>query len=582
MHYTACSTAANLKELTASIHHKSYPACKCLTGSYRFDKFTLTIDHVQGDPFASPSHISIRVPHQFAGFPTDFFDRPWRKTALEDFLLRTCAASLSKYSFRAKGSGKSGLLATSMPGQEILTRSACQITDKEIILRLEAGFPANGRTIQGQELEKMLLDFIPACVYASLFYRTQNHAELQTYIHLADDQHALRCFLTENHLAAFIADGAILPRESGISQKPMKHAVPFSSPETLRVSCTLPHYGTVTGMGIREGITLIVGGGYHGKSTLLNALEMGIYNHISGDGREYVVTDPSALKLRSEDGRSVRNVDISLFIKNLPNQKDTTSFYTKDASGSTSQAASTIEGIESGSRLFLIDEDTSATNFMMRDELMQEIIHRDQEPITPFLERARDLFEQNHVSTILVAGSSGAYFYIADTIIQMDHYCPYDITDKTKAISQNYTAPSVRAPGYGLPNFQRIPNMQRQSTNGTSGYASKTNASREREFQKIKIHDRNSFLLGKNFIELRCLEQLADIEQTASLAHLLRYASKHYFDGRHTLIEIVDLLEAELDQNLFRNICEGRFVPAGLAIPRRQEIFSCFNRYRNL
>ena len=200
----------------------------------------------------------------------------------------------------------------------------------------------------------------------------------------------------------------------------MKHSVPFISPESLRITMNLPHKGKIIGMGIPQGITLIVGGGYHGKSTLLNALELGVYNHIAGDGREYVITDNTALKLRSEDGRSIKDVDISLFINDLPNKKNTHCFSTADASGSTSQAAGIIEGMEAGSKVFLLDEDTSATNFMVRDTFMQEIISREKEPITPFLERAQKLYTIAGISTLLVAGSSGAFFHIADTIIQMD------------------------------------------------------------------------------------------------------------------------------------------------------------------
>ena len=237
---------------------------------------------------------------------------------------------------------------------------------------------------------------------------------------------------------AFVADGAVLPRESGISSRPMKDSVPFQSPDSLRVSMDLPHKGRITGMGLPAGITLIVGGGYHGKSTLLNALELGVYNHIPGDGREYVLTDDTALKLRSEDGRFVKDVDISLFINDLPNKKDTRCFSTEDASGSTSQAAGIVEGMEAGSRLFLLDEDTSATNFMVRDSFMQRVIQREKEPITPFLERAGDLYEKCGISTILVAGSSGAFFHIAHTIIQMDNYRPVNITASTKELCREY------------------------------------------------------------------------------------------------------------------------------------------------
>ena len=92
----------------------------------------------------------------------------------------------------------------------------------------------------------------------------------------------------------------------------------------------------------------------------------------------------------------------------------------------------------------MIDEDTSATNFMVRDDFMQQVISREKEPITPFLERARDLYEKAGISTILVAGSSGAFFYIADTILQMDCYRALDITESVKT-PVSYT--HLRAPG---------------------------------------------------------------------------------------------------------------------------------------
>ncbi|HBA62250.1 MAG TPA: isopentenyl-diphosphate delta-isomerase [Lachnospiraceae bacterium] len=548
------------------IHRKSYPAYKDLQGQYSFGEYILSIDHVQGDPFAAPSRLSIYVPHRIADFPSGFYENDHRRTALADFLLRAFGAELAKHTFQAKGSGKSGILTTSCPGQEILSRTACEITSGQIILRMEAGFPANGRTINAPELEKMLCHFLPDCTRHALFYKNLDRKKLQQWIDLSDDQTYLRAELTRRNLSAFIADGAILPRESGVSERPMRGSIPFSAPETLRESIDLPHLGRLTGMGIHRGITLIVGGGYHGKSTLLNALEMGVYNHIPGDGREYVVSDPSAFKLRAEDGRSIFRTDISLFINDLPNKKDTHAFTTEDASGSTSQAANLIEAAESGSTLLLIDEDTSATNFMVRDDLMQKVIRREQEPITPFLERARDLFEQDGISTILVAGSSGAYFHIADTILQMDHYRPYDITEQVQQILPGYPIPSIHAPNYHLPDFRRIlPRMHQGS-----------------DFQKVKTYGKDSFQIGKSMVELRCLEQLTDAEQTNALAHLVRYAQSHYMDGKRTLKEIVDLLERELSANGFAHICESRSIPGGLALPRRQEIFCCFNRLRGL
>ena len=402
-------SANDLKQLLFSINHKSYPAYKSTRGAYQFPRYTLSIDHVQGDPFAAPSRVSVHVSGKTAAFPAFLYDTYEKRVALQDYLLRQFARAIAPYSFRAKGSGKSGLLGISRCGQEILERTACVLnpSDGSLIVNMEIGFPANGRTIASQELIRILFDFLPGCVEKSLFYRALDPKACANVAYLCEDQQAIRSALKEKGLTAFIADGSILPRETGVSDLPMKHAVPFTSPESLRVTLDLPNRGPVSGMGIPLGVTLIVGGGFHGKSTLLQALERGVYNHIAGDGREYVITDASAGKLRSEDSRSISNVDISLFIHDLPGKSDTTSFSTPDASGSTSQAANVIEGIESGTSLFLIDEDTSATNFMVRDELMQRVVADSEEPITPFISRVRDLYEKLGISSVLVAGSSG-------------------------------------------------------------------------------------------------------------------------------------------------------------------------------
>ena len=363
---------AELKSLLSRIDHRGYPAYKDTKGQYRFPGYVLSIDHVQGDPFASPSKVSVLVSGKTAGFPQELYCGKCQRIALQDELLRQFGRRAERFAFKAKGSGKSGLISVSRCGQEVLERTACQIQPENgnILLRMEIGFPANGRTINARELEKILFDFVPECVKASLFYKNLDAKRLRRIVDLAEDQEYIRKELPKRGLCAFVANGSVLPRESGISSRPMRDGIAFQSPTEQEVTLELPHKGKITGMGIRKGITLIVGGGYHGKSTLLKALELGVYNHIAGDGREYVITDATAVKLRAEDGRSIQKTDISMFINDLPNGKDTTSFCTEDASGSTSQAANVIEGLEAGTSLFLIDEDTSATNFMIRDELM--------------------------------------------------------------------------------------------------------------------------------------------------------------------------------------------------------------------
>lgn len=566
-------SSAQLKELLHSINRKSYPAYKSLRGAYQFDRYILSIDHVQGDPFASPSHISVKLLHRDTGFPAEYYKDSLTRITLGDFLNRQFEQQVNRYTFRAKGSGKSGLISVSHCGQEVLARTACEITEKGITARFFIGFPANGRTINSPELEKILFDFLPVCVHKAFFYRNLDPEALRKAICLAEDQAFIRQELKKRSLAAFVSDGAILPRESGISSRPMKNSVPFVSPESLRVSMELPHRGTITGMGIPCGITLIVGGGYHGKSTLLNALELGIYDHISGDGREYVITDPSAQKLRSEDGRFIKDVDISLFINDLPNKKDTLCFSTEDASGSTSQAAGIVESMEAGSKVFLLDEDTSATNFMVRDSFMQRVICREKEPITPFLERARNLYEKAGISTILVAGSSGAFFHIADTVIQMDNYHPVDITAVTKKLCQEYPLSDIEAPAFRLPESHRIMTRAKVAPSRHSHPG-------QPERLKTKVHGKDGFSLGKTEVDLRYVEQLIDSEQTASLALLLKYACEHLIDGKRTLPKIVAYLDAQLKKQGLSFFSEGSYIPCGYAMPRIQEIYSCFNRYR--
>lgn len=410
------------------IDRRGYPAYKDVCGQYDFGDFVLSIDHVQGDPFASPSSMSVRVPNEVLHIPAGLWDEAHRRAALEDVLLRRFSRALAACSMRAGGSGKSGVLATTRPGQEVLARSACEVRGGAVTLRFEAGLPAHGRTVDGRAAAKMLLDFVPECVERTLFVDDGLLDQAWAAVELADDQRAAREQMEASDLVAFVANGSILPRESGVSQRPLKSALAFEAPAEQRVVLDLPHRGKVAGMGIKRGVTLIVGGGYHGKSTLLRALQDGVYNHVAGDGRELVLTDSTAVKLRAEDGRAVSGVDISLFIRDLPDGRDTSRFSTVDASGSTSQAAATVEAYEAGARALLIDEDTSATNFMVRDALMEAVVAREFEPITPFVERVRDLWERAGVSSIIVAGSSGAYFSVADAVLQMDRYRVHDIT----------------------------------------------------------------------------------------------------------------------------------------------------------
>ncbi|MCI9627185.1 MAG: ABC-ATPase domain-containing protein [Clostridia bacterium] len=559
--------AADLKELLKSINGKSYGAYKSLAGDYVFPAYTLCIDHVQGDPFAAPSKVRVVISAKENGFPAALFDTYEKKTALEDCLLRGFARQVYRYSGKAAGSGGSGRISVSRCGQEVLERSAMQIAPERLEARFEIGFPARGRTVLAFELEKILFDYLPEIVRQSLFYENLDARAVAAAVDLADDQAAIRRELDARGLAAFVADGAILPRESGISDRPMRGGVPFTAPESMAVTLNLPHHGRLRGMGIARGVTLVVGGGYHGKSTLLHALERGVYNHIAGDGREYVVTESSATKIRAEDGRAITDCNISAFISGLPGGRDTTRFRSENASGSTSQAANIAEAIEAGAKLLLIDEDTSATNFMIRDDLMQQLIHRDKEPITPFLELVRPLYEQRGISTILVVGSSGTYFHAADTVVQMDCYELKEITAQAKKVAGEVP------PHLQLHREQPLPlDAARRLGRGSLPKSDRGT--------KIKVAGRDALTINKETIDLRYLEQLADSEQAAAIGYILCWMDEHA--AGKPLGEAVDAAMAQLRRGGILSIIPGRYSPQFLAMPRKQEVFGALCRLRRL
>lgn len=555
---------SDLKRELEKIDGRGYKTYKTLEGQYSFEDYILSIDHVQGDPFASPSRIRVIV-NSNNNFPKNLFDEKYKKITICDFLTRLFSKNIYKYGEKVFGSGKSGLIEISKCSQQVIERTSIIINNEKIEARFYVGFPARGRSVLSKELEKILFNIIPNIVKNTLIYNNINIKALNDKLKLLEDQEFIRKQLKDKKLIAFIANNSILPRESGISQKPLKDGKKFISPKELEVEFNTPNRGLIKGMGIPEGITLIVGGGYHGKSTLLKALELGVYNHIEGDGREFVITDNTALKVRAEDGRAITKTDISLFINNLPNGKDTKKFYTENASGSTSQAANIIEGIESGTKLFLIDEDTSATNFMIRDSVMQQLVSKDKEPITPFIDVARSLYKQKGISTILVAGSSGDFFDIADLVIQMDNYEPYEVTKKAKALSRRITNVNE--------NLKVDIDFNRVILKGTIESSPKG--------VKVKTLGKDGISINKENIDLRAVEQIVDNEQLNTIGAIMKYAENKLMGKNLTLAQIADNITEELKNNLIgiENIKGGY---GSFAIVRRQEIMCAYNRYRKI
>jgi len=561
-----------LKNILNQLDGRSYKAYNDIKGEFDFEKFMVLIDHVQGDPFARPSRIRVRVDQSIAQFPADTFHNHSRATALRDFLARCFFQASRKFARGndSRGTGHSGIIRIEKPGQEILERSSVLINNNFVEARFVMGLPAFGRRIAGQHAAAMFFDELPRIVEHSLIYNNLNKNELYKHIETSEDADTLRKKLEILKIVSFIADDAILPRASGIDPRPLTtgNVIPFKSPASYQVEVELPNKGKIKGMGIPQGITLIVGGGYHGKSTLLRAIEGGIYNHIPGDGREFVVTNPAAVKIRAMDGRNIEKVNISPFINNLPFGTDTKAFSSENASGSTSQAANIIEAVEIGAGLLLIDEDTSATNFMIRDHRMQELVAKDKEPITPFIDKARQLFEELGVSTILVIGGSGDYFSIAHHVIGMKDYLPIDMTQTAHEIAEKYKTERKHEGGESFGSItERIPVKE------------SFDPSRGRRMVKIAAKGLHSISFGTYTINISDLEQLVDMGQTRAIGDAIHYCSQ-YMDEQRTLKEITEKTLSDIREKGFEILDR---IPSGeYVMSRKFELAGAINRLRSI
>jgi len=543
-----------LKRTLNGIDKSGYKTYNYILGEYDFREFTLEVVCVQGDPFAAPSKISIFIPKKIQ---TIFLKNKIRRIAFADYLSRRFKEGIRRFTKLNRGSGSSGLILIEGGEQVVLERSACEIDEKGIVFRIFMGLPAYGRRISAKDAEEMFFKEIPDILNYTI---NINEEEAQSFVQIIEDTEYLRGKLEENNLCAFIADDALLPRISGISDKPLKKAVPFKSPSSLRVAFSLPGGKEITGMGIKKGVTLIVGGGFHGKSTLLSAIEQGIYNHIPEDGREYVVSSKSAVYICAENGRYIENVNIEPFVSSLPFGKDTIHFSTENASGSTSQAAAIIEAMEAESKLLLIDEDTSATNFMVRDARMQELVSKTKEPITPFIDQVKQLYTNFGISTILVMGGCGDYFDVADCVIHMDSYIPYDVTQKAQNII--HLLPTNRK----NEEKKEIKNIKKRifNKNSISPYKGR----------KKKIDGRGTTLIfGKERIDMKTWRQVVTSSQLRTIGFIIDYIKQDITTD--TIEEIIKKIEKN-------GLCILQPCYGNIASVRLQDVMSALNRTRNV
>jgi predicted ABC-class ATPase len=566
-----CRPVQELRSILARIDGRGYKAYKEVQGLWEFPDFMLSVDHVQGDPFAAPSRVRAFLSPDFTSLPREVCTPLPRGRGTASLLARRFSQE-SRMSPPGRGMGKSGEIRMESPGQEVLAQTAVLVSpDGSVEARFTVGLPAQGRRVMGEEATHLLLEGVPTLVARALRAEAFAEGEILRHALANEDGEALREALEGLGLVAFVADGAVLPRSSGVSQEPLtgEDVVPFHSPPGLRVEVELPNRGRIEGMGIPKGVTLIVGGGYHGKSTLLRALEMGVYNHRPHDGRELIAAHPSTVKIRAEDGRSVTGVDISPFIGDLPNGADTRSFSSPNASGSTSQAASILEAVEIGAKALLIDEDTAATNFMIRDRRMQALVSAEFEPITPFVDRVRELYERWGVSSILVLGGSGDYLEMADTVIAMKGYRPHEVTTEARRVAERLPTGRVSEPRGEWGRLEpRKP--RRDSLDPRQG----------RREESLKVRGRDTLVVGREEIDLSAVEQIASWPQLNALGRGLLLGWRDQMDGRRTMADILSYVEGRIREEGL-DVLDPR-QSGELAEFRTFELGAALNRIRSL
>lgn len=542
----------------------------------------LSVDHVQSDAYAAPSRIRVIVPWAETGLPDHFLKTQISRIALCDFVSRVAGSIIqAKHLDQNVGSGnggwsgpKGGAFSFCIPGQEVLPRTSCMLSgESSIELRLSVSLPAAGRTVLGQQARTILSINLVALAKGSLFHSQLDQASLAQHVQSLENQHSLRLQLKEHGLTAFLANGSILPRASGASQKPMesRSAVPFQSPKEFEVTLTSGSGKKFTGMGIPNGVTLLTGGGFHGKSVLLSALELGVYNHIPGDGREAVVTEPCSVKIRAEDGRVVSKTDISPFISSLPGGKDTSIFSTEDASGSTSMATNIQEALEVGCTTLLIDEDCSATNLLVRDNRMQTLIPN--EPIIPFISKARSLYVERGVSTIIVIGGLGDWLAVADRVVLMDSYIPRDITAGAKKVIEQSPVIVSQVKPYGSIS-QRVLKIDLHTSR--SPMASRKKFISMNPQIKDAVDDPSN---GESGIDLSGLDQIVEIGQSRLLAVLLQRAETETAIDALTFQKLLEFMEdvVGVDKSLPTSLTGGELVAV-----RRFELAAAISRVRGM
>lgn len=560
-----------LRDKLYTLEGKPYAAYKALEGEYRFDRFVLYLDYMQADPGGPPSPMRVRVDQAEVRLAPDLWATPVRRIALADFLARRWQDAVRKGGRSGRPGGRSAGYVIEAGNQQVLERTACHIAEDFVEIRGGVLLPSEGRRALPKDAQALLLDGLPQIVDMALMaeHPSRSVDVIQRYLDVIEDAEALRAQLPARGLVAFIADGAMLPREAASDRPRLAHVVTFHAPAELRVTLEAPHRGPVTGLGIPRGVTLITGPAFSGRSTLLRTIAAGVYAHLPGDGREYCVTAPDAVAVVREGGRRVEAVPLAPFIRGLPGGEDVRRYRAEHAPDLLSQVAGLMEALELGSTVLLFDEDTTAPALLAADPFRGALMPQTDDPVVPVRDLARALFAEHGVSSIIVGGAAAGFAGVADRIIGMDGFRPVDLTAAANAAAAARGAGGTGPQGFGGI-AQRVP-----AGESVAPFKTRRVRSEPRGERAVGI--------GREVLDLAGAEQLVEPGQIRAVGDAIVFAAeKGYVDGTRSLREIVGLIDGDVSERGLAVLSQFQGHPGDYARPRRHEIAAAFNRLRTL
>ncbi len=543
-----------------------------MVGDYDFARYVIKCGKIdfEADELISPV-FTVRVPQTISEIPDYQFDSPVRRTAMEDLLLRRLAANVEHIAnFDHNGIARRSMLVPH-PTQAILPRNALLLTKEYIEVRIRIVLPVQTIAmdgdavvaIDGEMAQQIFFENLPEVISNSLLYCNIETADADAFVNNMEDADQLRQHLGASGQISFVAEGALLTRIKSEDTPDYERLIPLEVDDSLIDEVEVPHAGTVRGLGIPHGLTLILGESNGGRVDLTEAIAQGIYNHVPGDGRESVVTVADAVAIHSEAGRSIQQVDISAFATELLDGGNPASYSCKSAGSFSSQAASTVEALEAGARVLLYDEHSSSSTFLSSDTRVSPLLGKSIR--NSLASRARQMVDELGIS-IVVAGSSlvAEFIPIADKILRVENYRVSDITEEAKELD---IVPSVADSSVNLSSMlSRSRWVMPSSIDPSIGR------------EDIVIHaDEEDFLqFGRSIVDLGALKQICDADQARAIGFVLYYSKLRYMDEGYPLREILDLVDRDLSNEGLNAL--SRDARGDLARPRRYEVAATLNR----